>query len=82
MGPLLSAFSVRQGITWSAQSDEGPHEANFLKLDCSKVKKVFGWTPRYGVKEAVEKTVEWTREYLAGVDMISVMDRQIDEFFN
>ncbi|MDF2888333.1 MAG: CDP-glucose 4,6-dehydratase [Lacrimispora sp.] len=83
-GDLTNLFCEAwgQGITWSAQSDEGPHEANFLKLDCSKVKKVFGWTPRYGVKEAVEKTVEWTREYLAGADMISVMDRQIDEFFN
>ncbi|GLB30877.1 CDP-glucose 4,6-dehydratase [Lacrimispora amygdalina] len=71
-----------EGITWSAQPDEGPHEANFLKLDCSKVKKVFGWAPRYGVKEAVQKTVEWTRDYLAGADMITVMDRQIGEFFN
>ena len=83
-GDLTNLFCEAwgQGITWSAQPDEGPHEANFLKLDCSKVKKVFGWTPRYGVKEAVEKTVEWTREYLSGADMISVMDRQIDEFFN
>nr|WP_314465797.1 CDP-glucose 4,6-dehydratase [uncultured Clostridium sp.] len=83
-GKLASLFCEAwgQGITWSAKPDKGPHEANFLKLDCSKVKKVFDWTPRYGVKEAVEKTVEWTREYLAGADMITVMDRQIGEFFN
>ncbi|MTK07797.1 MAG: CDP-glucose 4,6-dehydratase [Hungatella sp.] len=83
-GELTNLFCEAwgQGITWSVTHDGGPHEANFLKLDCSKVKKVFGWTPRYGVKEAVEKTVEWTREYLAGADMIFVMDRQIEEFFN
>ena len=61
--------------------DGGPHEASFLKLDCSKIKKTFGWSPRYGVKEAVEKTVEWTKDYLAGEDMLAVMDRQIKEFF-
>ena len=83
-GELTNLFCEAwgQGITWSAKPDEGPHEANFLKLDCSKIKRVFGWTPRYGVKEAVNKTVEWTREYLAGADMITVMDRQIGEFFN
>ncbi len=83
-GELTNLFCEAwgQGITWSAKPDEGPHEANFLKLDCSKIKRVFGWTPRYGVKEAVNKTVEWTREYLAGADMITVMDRQIGEFFH
>ena len=45
------------------------------------MKKTFGWSPRYGVKEAVEKTVEWTKDYLAGEDMLAVMDRQIKEFF-
>ena len=71
-----------QGIQWVNQYDGGPHEANFLKLDCSKIKKVFDWKPRYGVKEALEKTVEWTKAYLDGDDMINVMDRQINEFFN
>jgi CDP-glucose 4,6-dehydratase len=71
-----------QGIKWIDQSAGGPHEANFLKLDCSKIKQVFGWSPRYGVKEAVEKTVEWTRAYLKGEDMLKVMDLQIREFFN
>lgn len=69
------------GLSWVNRFEGGPHEANFLKLDCSKVKSVFGWTPRYGVKEAVEKTVQWAKEYLAGADMLEVMDRQIEEFF-
>ena len=33
------------GMHWINRYDGGPHEANFLKLDCSKVKKVFGWKP-------------------------------------
>lgn len=70
-----------QGIKWTDRSEGGPHEANFLKLDCSRIKRVFGWSPRYGVKEAVEVTVEWTKAYLNGADMLEVMDRQIKEFF-
>ena len=69
------------GQTWINQYDGGPHEANFLKLDCSKIKRVFGWTPRYHVKEAVEKTIEWSKLYLEGQDMLEVTDRQIRKFF-
>ena len=71
-----------EGARWADRSDGGPHEANFLKLDCSRIKTVFGWRPRYGVEEAVAKTVAWSRAYLDGEDMLEVMDRQITEFFS
>ncbi len=70
-----------QGARWVDQSDGGPHEAGFLKLDSSRVKRVFGWRPRYGVEEALEKTIRWYKSYLVGEDMREVMDRQIKEFF-
>ena len=69
------------GLKWIDQYDGGPHEAGFLKLDCSRIKKVFGWQPRLDVKEAVEWTVDWTRAYLGGEDARAVMDRQIAAFF-
>lgn len=69
------------GAEWeSAASENGPHEANFLKLDCSKIKSVFGWSPRWHIDEAVEKTVEWSKVYLSGGDVSAVMDRQIEEY--
>ena len=83
-GRLVDMFCRAWGgdVKWVNQYDGGPHEANFLKLDCSRIKSVFGWRPRYGVEEAVEKTVEWSRAYLDGEDMLEVMDRQITEFFS
>ena len=83
-GQLVDLFCSQWGenVKWINQYDGGPHEANFLKLDCSKVKKVFGWQPRYHVKEAVEKTVQWSKSWLAGEDMLAVTDRQIREFFS
>ena len=68
------------GLTWKNVSDGGPHEANFLKLDCSRIKAVFGWKPVWNVEQAMEKIVEWTQAYAAGQDVSTVMDRQIREY--
>lgn len=58
------------------------HEANFLKLDCSKLKSVFGWKPHWHVSDAVEKTVEWSQVWLENGDVRKCMDEQIDDFLN
>lgn len=82
-GELVDLFCEKwgEGIKWVNQYDGGPHEANFLKLDCSKIKRLFGWMPRWGVEEAVEKTVEWAKVYLKGESIPKCMDSQIDDFF-
>lgn len=56
-----------------------PHEANFLKLDCSKAKHVFGWKPKWNISEAVAKTVEWTKAYQNG-SHIQCVESQIDDY--
>ena len=82
-GRLVDLFceSWGKGQKWINQSEDGPHEANFLKLDCSRLKKVFGWKPRWNVEKAVEKTVEWFQVYAVGKDVAACMDAQIQEFF-
>lgn len=81
-GELADIFCAcwGEGIQWENKDPGGPHEAGFLKLDCSKVKKAFGWRPRWHVQEAVARTVEWAKAYLSGEDMAACMDRQIEEF--
>lgn len=82
-GELVDLFCEKwgDGSGWTNLYDGGPHEASFLKLDCSKVKKVFQWTPRWNVEMAVEKTVEWYKVYLKQGDITACMDEQIREFF-
>jgi CDP-glucose 4,6-dehydratase len=67
------------GASWRAGESGGPCEANFLKLDSSKSKTILGWKPRWGIKTAVEKVVEFAKansdEARAGC-----VDRQIDEY--
>jgi CDP-glucose 4,6-dehydratase len=68
-------------ITRTDKSEENAvHEANFLKLDCSKLKAVFNWKPHWHVTDAVEKTVEWSLVWLAGGDIRKCMDEQIENF--
>jgi CDP-glucose 4,6-dehydratase len=64
------------------RSDNRLHEANILKLDCSKIKSVFGWKPRWNIEKAVEKAAEWSKAWLNGENMSDYSDKQIREFFN
>ena len=68
------------GMRWIDRYDGGPHEANFLKLDCSRIKSVFGWKSVWSVSEAVARTVEWSKCYEAGGDVTGVMVRQISDY--
>ena len=69
------------GLKWVNLADrQGPHEANFLKLDCSKIKAAFGWKPTWHIDEAVAMTCAWTRVWTQGGDIPGEMDREIAEF--
>ena len=83
-GALVDLFVSKwgEGMKWVNKYDGGPHEANFLKLDCSKLKATFGWTPRWNIDEAMDKIVEWSKIWLAGGDVRACMDKQIAEFLN
>lgn len=72
-------------VVWTNRYDGGPHEANFLKLDCTKLKKNFNWRPRWNVKDAMEKIVEWEMAYQNSAtnrteEILRVMNKQIDDY--
>lgn len=82
-GQLVDLFcrSWGAGARWEDHSEpNAPHEANFLKLDCTKFKTAFQWMPRWHIHEAVEKTCEWTRVWMAQGDVPAEMDRQIKAY--
>lgn len=81
-GELADLFcrSWQEGQTWENHFVGGPHEAGFLKLDCSRIERVFGWKPVWNIETAIEKTVEWSKAWLAGADMAEVMKKQIEEY--
>lgn len=83
-GALVDLFVKKWGddVQWIDRYDGGPHEANFLKLDCSKLKTTFGWRPHWNLETAIEKTVEWSKCWILGGNVRECMDRQIVEFLN
>lgn len=81
-GDLVDMFIKHWGnnIKWVSLYDGGPHEANYLKLDCSKIKSAFGWKPHWNLDKAIGKVVEWSKAWSAGKDVRIIMDDQIKEF--
>lgn len=80
-GALVELFAKYWGdAKWVSKPENGPHEANFLKLDCSKLKTTFGWHPCWDLEKAVEETVRWSKCYLDGGDVRKCMDVQIERF--
>lgn len=83
-GALVDLFVSKwgEGLKWINRYDGGPHEANFLKLDCSKLKATFDWKPHWNLDTAIEKVVEWSKCWMQGGDINTCMDKEIDEFLN
>lgn len=81
-GALVDLFVSKwgEGVKWVNRYDGGPHEANFLKLDCSKIKNIFGWKPRWDLEKAIEMVVEWSKCWVSGGDVRVCMDQEIERF--
>ena len=82
-GELVDLFCKcwGEGASWENQSEaNAPHEANFLKLDCSKIKATFGWKPRWHIAECMEMTCRFSKVWLGGGDIPGEMDSEIAEF--
>ena len=53
------------------------HEANLLKLDCSKAKSKLKWEPVWNAPTAFDKTISWYKNYYLNNKINSVMDLKI-----
>jgi len=68
--------------SWKLDGADHPHEAHYLKLDCSKAKLRLDWQPRWNLVRTLEMIVIWQRAYLAQQDMRKISLEQIKEFTN
>ncbi len=85
-GKLVDSFCkawkdiMGEGAGWISRHDGGPHEAGILKLDCAKIKSTFGWKPAWNVYDAIEKIVEWQKDFRRGGSAKAPMVKQIREY--
>jgi len=79
---LVKRLCEKWGSNSSYIIDKGehPHEAHYLKLDCSKAKSELGWNPKWNIEKAIDSIVEWTRAYRNNEDLRKVCLRQIEEY--
>jgi CDP-glucose 4,6-dehydratase len=69
-----------QGVTWQADPGPHPHEANFLKLDCSKARNLLEWRPRLSLEQALLWVTDWYREFSSGTDAAQLCLSQIAQY--
>lgn len=83
-GELVDLFCKHWGpeARWENRAEaNAPHEANFLKLDTSRLKQTFGWLPRWHIGECMEMTCRFAKVWLAGGSIEKEMDAEIEAFF-
>ncbi|GGX75043.1 CDP-glucose 4,6-dehydratase [Pseudoduganella dura] len=66
------------GAAWELDGAPQPHEATYLKLDCSKARSRLDWQPRWSLGETLDHIVAWHRAHAAGQDMRAVTQEQIN----
>lgn len=84
-GELVDLFCSCWGehAAWENQAEaDAPHEANFLKLDCSKIKSVFEWKPRWHIAECMAMTCRFSKVWLEHGNIPLEMEREIQEFLH
>lgn len=69
-----------RNAAYSIDSSKHPHEAHYLKLDCSKAKSELGWQPRWPLAKAIDSIIEWTQAYAQGKEIKEVCLKQIEEY--
>jgi CDP-glucose 4,6-dehydratase len=71
-----------ESARWEKEGSEQPHEANLLKLDCSKAQTQLGWVPRWNLEIATQNVVQWQKAYQAKKSMHEFSLAQIDNYMN
>jgi len=83
VGWVVEKFSELwgKGFFYAIDKNSRPHEASYLKLDCSKAKAELDWYSQWTIEEALKSTVDWYRAWLEGKDMREITEQQIDDYF-
>ncbi len=68
--------------SWNLDPGSHPHEANLLKLDCSKANVKLKWQPKWTLNQTLSKIVEWHKQWLAGSDIRNYTLKEIKKYYN
>jgi CDP-glucose 4,6-dehydratase len=78
VGWILDYLAARvPKARWMHVGGQHPHEARSLRLDSSKAEVGLGWSPRWTLETALDRTLEWHARWSAGADMHATCIEQI-----
>lgn len=69
-----------EGAAWHLSDGEHPHEAHYLKLDCSKAKMRLNWQPIWNLEQTLSRIVNWQKAWLDKQDMQQYTIQEIKEY--
>jgi CDP-glucose 4,6-dehydratase len=76
----IMAYSWGDRAQWQLDKDKHPHEASYLKLDCTKAKNILKWNPIWSLDYALIETVKWYKAFYNNEDMNKFTIDQIDKY--
>ena len=71
-----------EGACWELDTNYQPHEATYLKLDCSKAKSLLKWKPKLNIDTTLERIADWYQAYIQNKDMHQVTLAEISNYEN
>lgn len=79
---IVERITQRWGgnASWALDKAPQPHEAHYLKLDCSKARGLLRWQPRWNLETTIDRIIDWHKHHLAGADMRVITLQQINEY--
>lgn len=75
------SFVWGEDAQFEIDNNPQPHEANYLKLDCSKAKAELGWGPKWDIERTLKSIVDWNKSFIAGDNIRAVTEKQIDQYY-
>jgi CDP-glucose 4,6-dehydratase len=78
----LLCYFFGENNHWQSTKEQGPHEATYLTLDCTKAKEQLQWEPKWNLDTSLALIVEWQKSYIQGRNMKVICNNQIEKYFS
>ncbi|MEP1488981.1 MAG: CDP-glucose 4,6-dehydratase [Algibacter sp.] len=69
-----------EGASWKLDENNNPHEAGFLKLDCSKAASKLKWIPNWNLEDTLDSIIQWHQNYIVGNDVKQLCLKEINKY--
>ncbi len=77
----LASHVFGKGEIKAAEANYQPHEAKHLALDIAKARRTLGFSPKWGLEQSIERTINWYKNFLNGEDPLELCHCDLGSYF-